>query len=236
MKQIPAVAIIALLVIGTIVFVCVFFTAIHSGQSGDPEWENYTETFFSMAEAEAVLGEKLELTKLLAPTGELDDGWRRYIEKEYGADMLAKQEKEWTIPEPFEEVILYHKTGGGVEQPESWEWLEARIRYDGKRYGDIEDEIHYPNISFMLYFEQPNDNAFVDRGVYNYIHKDGEEVAYQEYIDHRGHYGFYALFEWNGRKCILTTESPNDNWFGMKTLKRLLEWDIIYIPDGAYFD
>ncbi len=203
------------------------------GCAGDPEWENYTETYLSIAEAEAALGEEMGLGRLLDPTDAPYDGWRQYIEKEYGADMLAKLEKERTTLTPYEEVILYHEIGGGAEQPDSWEQLEARIRYDGRAHGSGKDEIHYPHISFLLYFKDTNINAAYDKAKCSYIHNNGEEVAYQEYTDNRGYYGFTARFEWNGYPAILSTESPTDSWFGMKTLKRLLQWDMIYIPAGV---
>ena len=174
------------------------------GCAGDPEWENYTETYLSIAEAEAALGEEMGLGRLLDPTDA-----------------------------PYEEVILYHEIGGGAEQSDSWEQLEARIRYDGTAHGSGKDEIHYPHISFLLYFKDTNINAAYDKAKYSYIHNNGEEVAYQEYTDNRGNYGFTARFEWNGYPAILSTESPTDSWFGMKTLKRLLQWDMIYIPAGV---
>ena len=95
MKKIPLPAVIILVMAAVLIGFYAWFAAIHTGQSGDPAWENYTETYPSIAEAEAVLGEDLLLNRLIDSSDEPYKGWHQYIEAQYGTDMLEKLEKEW---------------------------------------------------------------------------------------------------------------------------------------------
>lgn len=216
---------------------CIWFCVVHSGQLNDPSWEEHTETYTSIADAEAALGEDLLLSRLLDPSNAPYEGWRQYIKAQYGADMLAKLEKE-RASSPFEEVILYHEIGGSSEDPQSWEEITACINYSGLASGSPEDGPQYPQVNLTIRCKEPEtaEEVWMDKVKYSSMSNNGDEVFYWKETDDQGMHHFMARFVLGDRWYYLSTESPNDSWFGMKTLKRLLEWDMIYIPAGAYPD